>query len=128
VIEEFFEAMKRRGWSAKLTLTDLEKIHIAIAFNPGTSEQPRGLKQGLKNNDGKYYKLVSAYYDIARSIPDDPGTSAGGDPGMNITDEAALCRAALAKRPHPIRIGSSRSTAFSRHRHSSSISVFAILA
>jgi hypothetical protein len=88
VIKELFEAMKRQGWSAKQTLTDLEKIHVAIAYNKGTSDLSKGLKQGHKNAEGKYYgELVSAYYDLARSIPDDPGTAAGGGPGMNVVHD-----------------------------------------
>ena len=100
VIKELHEAMKRQGWSHKQTLTDEEKIHIAIAYNRGTSNLSKGLKQGHQNEDGKFYgELVSAYYDIARSIPDDPGTATGGGPGLNVTHEAPFVPLNTAAKP-----------------------------
>lgn len=100
VIKELYEAMKRQKWSSKQTLTDLEKIHIAIAYNKGTSDLSKGLKQGHKNSEGQYYgELVSAFYDIARSIPDDPGTAAGGGPGMNIVRETPFVPLGTGSKP-----------------------------
>ena len=91
LIAELFAAKRRQGWNSKQTLTDLEKVFVAIAYNRGTADPAKGLKQGHKNDEGKYYgELVSAYYDIAKSIPFDPGTAVGGGPGMNLTRKAAF--------------------------------------
>lgn len=53
MIKELYEAMKRQKWSSKQTLTDLEKIHVAIAYNKGTSDLSKGLKQGHRNSEGQ---------------------------------------------------------------------------
>ncbi len=90
-IAELFEAKRRQGWRGKQTLTDLDKVLVAIAYNRGSANVAKGLKQGHKNDEGKYYgELVSAYYDIARSIPFDPGMAIGGGPGMNLARKAAF--------------------------------------
>jgi hypothetical protein len=88
LLVELFAAKKRMGWASKATLTPTEQVFIAIAYNKGTADLSKGLKQGHKNDEGKFYgELVSAFFDIARGIPDDPGTANGGGPGMNITRE-----------------------------------------
>ena len=91
LIAELFEAKRRQGWNAKQTLTDLEKVFVAIAYNRGSADVSKGLRQGHKNDEGKYYgELVSAYYDVARSIPFDPGMAIGGGPGMNLVRKATF--------------------------------------
>ena len=70
VIAELKEALARQGWASKKTLSDEEKIFLAIAYNRGRADLARGFKQGYRNADGKYYgELVAAYYDLARGIP-----------------------------------------------------------
>jgi peptidoglycan hydrolase-like protein with peptidoglycan-binding domain len=88
LLVELFAAKKRMGWAGKPTLTPAEQVFVAIAYNKGTADVAKGLKQGHKNDEGKFYgELVSAYFDIARSIPDDPGTANGGGPALNVTRE-----------------------------------------
>ncbi len=85
LLAELFAAKKRMGWASKPVLTAAEQVFIAIAYNKGTADLSKGLKQGHRNDEGKFYgELVSAYFDIARSIPDDPGTANGGGPALNI--------------------------------------------
>jgi peptidoglycan hydrolase-like protein with peptidoglycan-binding domain len=70
VMDELKLAMGRQGWSSKTTLSDEEKLFVAIAYNRGRADLSRGLKQGHRNAEGKYYgELLAAYYDLARSIP-----------------------------------------------------------
>jgi hypothetical protein len=102
LIKELTEAQRRQGWAAKQTLTDFEKVMVAIAYNRGKADPAKGLKQGFKNDEGKFYgELISAYYDIGKSIPDDPGMAPGGGPAMNITREEPFVPLAAAQKAPP---------------------------
>jgi len=39
--------MKRMGIAGQPSLTDLEKVHVAIAYNAGSFKPAKGLKQGF---------------------------------------------------------------------------------
>lgn len=57
----------------KQSLNDLEKAHVAIAYNRGSFDPAKGLKQGYKNSNGEYYgELVHAYYLLAKTIAVSP--------------------------------------------------------
>ncbi|MAS94932.1 MAG: hypothetical protein CMO55_17180 [Verrucomicrobiales bacterium] len=67
-IKELFSAMARQGWKTKTVLTRKEKIHIAIAYNRGTSNLSKGFKQGYYSG-GKYYgEWIDKYLRIAEGI------------------------------------------------------------
>lgn len=53
----------------KTSLSNTEKIYVAIAYNKGTADITKGFKQGYKNESGKYYgELVNEYYSLASQL------------------------------------------------------------
>lgn len=54
----------------KKTLTDKEKIFVAIAYNKGTADVNGTFKQGHKNSlSGKYYgEQISDYFNLSKSL------------------------------------------------------------
>ena len=54
-IEELKNAAAKVGLGGKSSLTDMEMARIAIAYNTGGFKPAKGLKQGHKGPDGKYY-------------------------------------------------------------------------
>jgi peptidoglycan hydrolase-like protein with peptidoglycan-binding domain len=94
VMDELKQAMVRQGWSSKTILSDEEKLFVAIAYNRGRADLSRGLKQGHRNADGKYYgELVAAYYDLARSIPGAVGGAGRALSGARISPFVPLAKA-----------------------------------
>ena len=68
--EKFKVVGKKLGWGTRTTLTDLEKAAVAIAYNRGSYDPAKGLKQGFKNGDGQYYgELFFDYMKLAQSVP-----------------------------------------------------------
>lgn len=67
IIQELKDAQGRQGWKSKTSLTDTEQIHIAIAYNRGTSVLSKGFKQGYFA-DGRYYgENIQEFLAIAKS-------------------------------------------------------------
>jgi hypothetical protein len=57
------------SFKGKTSLTNTEKIYVAIAYNKGTADITKGFKQGHKNESGKYYgELVNEYYIMASQL------------------------------------------------------------
>ena len=54
-VEELKNAAKRARLGSKTSLTDMEMAMIAIAYNTGGFNAAKGLKQGHKGPDGKFY-------------------------------------------------------------------------
>ena len=54
-LQELKSAARKIGLHNKPTLTDLEMVHVAIAYNTGGFNPARGLKQGFKPEGGKFY-------------------------------------------------------------------------
>ncbi|HEU5165884.1 MAG TPA: hypothetical protein VFU29_10115, partial [Chitinophagaceae bacterium] len=76
-INELFEAKERQGWRSKTSLTDTEKVFVAIAYNKGKADLAAGFKQGHKSNDGRFYgENIFDYMNIAKSV-----TTMGSVPG-----------------------------------------------
>ena len=68
-IDELREAMKRQGWAGKTTLTDTEKVYVAIAYNRGHANPTLGFKQDFQSDDGRYYgENIFEYLQMAQSI------------------------------------------------------------
>ena len=68
-IDELFNAKERQGWRSKASLTDTEKIFVAIAYNKGRADLAKGFKQGHKSNDGRFYgENIFDYMNIAKSV------------------------------------------------------------
>jgi hypothetical protein len=69
VIVELRQAMQRQGWANKATLTDTERVYVAIAYNCGRANPALGFKQGHQSDDGGFYgENVFEYLRIAQSI------------------------------------------------------------
>lgn len=61
---------RKLGWGVKTHLTDMEKAAVAIAYNRGSYNPAKGLKQGHRNSDGKYYgELFFDYMKLAQTVP-----------------------------------------------------------
>lgn len=68
-ITELNNAKTRQGWKAKTTLTDEEKVFVAIAYNKGTANLSKGFKQGYQSDDGKFYgENIFEYLRLSQSI------------------------------------------------------------
>ena len=68
-IGELQAARKRIGLEKRPTLTDLEMVHVAIAYNTGHFNPAKGLKQGFKSDDGKFYgEQVFAFMQTAKTV------------------------------------------------------------
>ncbi len=69
IIGELRQAMQRQGWANKTTLTDTEKVYVAIAYNCGRANPARGFKQGHPSDDGRFYgENVFEFLRIAQQI------------------------------------------------------------
>lgn len=54
-VQELRAAQGRTGLARRSSLTDLEQVQVAIAYNCGRFDAKKGLKQGHKAADGRYY-------------------------------------------------------------------------
>ena len=84
-LKELRSAAKKIGLHNKPTLTDLEMVHVAIAYNTGGFNPAKGLKQGFAPKDkhgniiGPFYgEQVLAFLQTAKSVAVSGGGSAGG--------------------------------------------------
>jgi hypothetical protein len=70
-IEELEEARKAAKLDKKTTLTDEEMAYVAIAYNQGSFNPSKGLKQGFHDSDsGKYYgENIFEYLRFSKSVP-----------------------------------------------------------
>jgi hypothetical protein len=67
-VKELTRVTKKTYGAGKQTLTDLEATFIAIGYNTGSVNPAKGLKQGFKDDTGKYYgEYVADYIRIATS-------------------------------------------------------------
>ncbi len=68
-IQELKDAQRRQGWQNKTSLTDEEKVFVAIAYNKGSADPRKGFKQGFRSDDGRFYgECIFEYMNIARTI------------------------------------------------------------
>ena len=49
------DAARQRVYPGRDRLTDLEQVHVGIAYNAGRFVPERGLKQGFEDENGKFY-------------------------------------------------------------------------
>ncbi|HYP08250.1 MAG TPA: hypothetical protein VER03_18595, partial [Bryobacteraceae bacterium] len=82
-IEELRNAMARMGIAGQPTLTDLERVHVAIAYNAGSFKPAKGLKQGFFDGKKFYGEMVFEFMRLAQtvSIPSSPAVIAAPAPG-----------------------------------------------
>lgn len=73
IIKELHEALgrqsRRSGWGNKTSLTDLEMVMVAIAYNKGSADPRKGIKQGYKPDGGKYYgENIQDFLKFAKTV------------------------------------------------------------
>ncbi|WP_296616573.1 SH3 domain-containing protein [Sphingomonas sp.] len=69
-LAELDRGLKNLGWENRDSLTDMEKAALAIAYNCGRYTPSRGLKQGFKDADGRYYgENFFAFLRLAHTVP-----------------------------------------------------------
>lgn len=69
-VNELKAAMRRAYGSGKQTLTDEEKVYVAIAYNRGSVDFSKKFKQGFRDDSGKYYgEYIWEYLQLAKSVP-----------------------------------------------------------
>lgn len=67
-IEELRAAMRRMGIAQRLTLTDLEKVHVAIAYNAGSFRPSKGLRQGHFDGQHFYGELIFDFLRTSQTV------------------------------------------------------------
>jgi hypothetical protein len=68
-LESLRGAQRRARLGDRKSLTDREQVHVAIAYNAGSFAASKGLKQGYKNGEGKFYgELIFDLLSLARNV------------------------------------------------------------
>jgi hypothetical protein len=68
-ITELKAAQKRNGLQAKTSLTEAEMIGVAIAYNAGSFDPRRGLKQGFFDGDKFYGEHIFDFLHLSQTVP-----------------------------------------------------------
>jgi hypothetical protein len=69
-VEELRAAQKKIGLGNRSSLTALEMAHVAIAYNTGGFKPSRGLKQGFKSDDGRFYgEQIFDFIQLSKTVP-----------------------------------------------------------
>jgi hypothetical protein len=101
---ELRRGLKKLGFEARTSLTDMEFAFVAIAYNTGHFVPAKGLKQGFRDDSGKFYgELIFDFVKLSRSAAPSPRLAPGryvvmargglklrGGPGVNFTSERTL--------------------------------------
>jgi len=83
-LNELRAAAKRVGLAGRPTLTELEQVAVAIAYNAGVFRPKKGLKQGHKSPDGRFYgENILDYLRLSQTLstPLAPATLPAPAPG-----------------------------------------------
>jgi hypothetical protein len=83
-IDELRNAAKRADLGNRATLTELERVAVAIAYNAGRFRPQKGLKQGHRSPDGRFYgENIFDYQRLSQTIstPTLPASIAAPAPG-----------------------------------------------
>jgi len=68
-VSELREAQSRAGLGGRTSLSDLDQAHVAIAYNSGSFNPAKGLKQGFKDGSGKFYgELIFDYINMSKAV------------------------------------------------------------
>jgi hypothetical protein len=102
---ELHRGLKTLGFESRTSLTDMEFAFVAIAYNTGHFVQAKGLKQGFRDSDGKFYgELILDFVKLSRStgsvttqlapgryvVMARGGLKLRGGPGTNFDSERTL--------------------------------------
>lgn len=82
-IRELKEAMERQGWKDKTSLSTDEMVHVAIAYNKGTSNLKKGFKQGHFDGKRYYGENIHEYLTISRATHVGSGALVVPKPGSS---------------------------------------------
>jgi hypothetical protein len=75
-VEELDDKLISTYGRNKTTLTDLEMVYVAIAYNTGSVNINGSLKQGFKDSSGKYYgEYIWEYLQLAKSNTGNTGNT-----------------------------------------------------
>jgi hypothetical protein len=67
-LEELGAAARRIGLANRLALTDLERVHVAIAYNSGSFKPSKGLQQGYFDGKQFYGERVMDFLRLSRTV------------------------------------------------------------
>jgi len=68
-LHELKGGLAKAGVAGKPVLTPEELAHVAIAYNTGSFNPAKGLKQGFKDASGKFYgELIFSYILLAQTV------------------------------------------------------------
>ena len=114
-VTELTHAQSRAGFGGRATLTDTEMAYVAIAYNSGSFKPARGLKQGYKDDSGKYYgELFYSFLLLCKTVAltgtgSDAGTGSGAGSGAGNapvviagSSEQAIKPQSIATDVHPL--------------------------
>ena len=101
---ELRRGLKKLGFQSRTSLTDLEFCAVAIAYNTGGFNPAKGLKQGHKDDSGKYYgEQIFDFLTLSRTVDGADVLAPGryvvmargglklrGGPGTNFASEKTL--------------------------------------
>jgi hypothetical protein len=67
-IEELTSAMSRTDVAGQETLSDLEQVHVAIAYNAGSFKPAKGLKQGFFDGEKFYGEMILDFLRLSQTV------------------------------------------------------------
>ena len=77
-LTELRRGLKKRGFEDREELSDLEFATVAIVYNTGRFDPKRGLQQGFRSSDGRFYgEQVFDFVRLARTV-----ATSGGAPAI----------------------------------------------
>ena len=80
---ELNRGLKSLKLGGKGSISDFEFCTVAIAYNTGSYNPKRGLKQGHKSDDGKYYgEAIFDFLALSRTISTKPGSAPQNTPAV----------------------------------------------
>jgi len=67
-IEELRNAMRRAGLARQPSLTDLENVSVAIAYNAGSFKPAKGLRQGFFDGQKFYGEMIFDFLRLSQTV------------------------------------------------------------
>ena len=74
-IDELTSALSRMDIADQGTLTDLDQVHVAIAYNTGSFKPAKGLKQGFFDGEKFYGEMIFDFLRLAQTVSTDSAPS-----------------------------------------------------
>jgi hypothetical protein len=71
-VRELRAKLKPLGFGSRTTLSDLEQVHVAIAYNAGTFKPGKGLKQGFFDGTQFYGERIFDFLRLAQTVGPSP--------------------------------------------------------